>query len=258
MTTGRGNLQIDGVSEWAETTRNRMEQIARLAYNVVITGPPGSGKRHAARCLHLLSPRRERPFVPVDCATLRGDMFVSQLFGHEAGALPSAKGAALGALRAADGGTIFLARIDSLGLEEQERLLSVVSAGRVRPLGVARAQEIDVRFVASSLGDLQKEVQGQCFLPELYTRLEAVSLATVELADRREDLASLAARFLEEVAADMHQPTKRLDARALARLVGHSWPGNVEELRRVVQRAAVDASGGVIAVDDLPELGDEI
>jgi len=101
---------------------------------------------------------------------------------------------------------------------------------------------------------LQKEVQGQCFLPELYARLEAVSLHTVELASRPEDIAPLADAFLDQMALDMRQPAKRLDARALAKLASYDWPGNVTELQRVVQRAAVDASRGVITVDDLPDL----
>jgi len=254
MAAGRGIYKIAGASEWAEATRKRVAQVARLPYSVVITGPIGSGKRHLARCLHEQSPRAGKPFVPVDCALLRGDLFVSQLFGHEAGALPTATGSGLGALRVADGGTVFLSRIDSLGLEEQERLLHVVSAGRVRPLGVAQSLDIDVRFVASSLGDLQKEVQGQCFLPELYTRLEAVSLHTDELSRRSEDIAPLAEAFLEQVAQDLELPVKRLDARALTKLVSYTWPGNISELEQVVQRAAIDAPGGVITVDDLPPL----
>lgn len=258
MSVGRGVNQIAGASEWAEATRKRVVQVARLPYSVVITGPRGTGKRHLARCLHEQSPRAEKPFVPVDCTALRGDMFVSQLFGHEAGSLPTSTGAGMGALRVADGGTIFLSRIDSLGLEEQERLLHVVSAGRVRPLGVAHSLDIDVRFVASSLGDLQKEVQGQCFLPELYTRLEAVSLHTIELATRREDIASLADAFLARVADDLQQPAKRLDARALAKLAAYSWPGNITELEAVVQRAAIDSRGGVVTADDLPPLEDDL
>ena len=257
MSLGRGVKQIAGASEWAEATRKRVAQVARLPYSVVITGPLGSGKRHIARCLHEQSPRSGKPFVPVDCTTLRGDMFVSQLFGHEAGSLSTSTGAALGALRVADGGTIFLSRIDSLGLEEQERLLHVVSAGRVRPLGVAQSLDIDVRFVASSLGDLQKEVQGQCFLPELYTRLEAVSLPTIDLAGRREDIAPLADAFLAQVAEDLGQPSKRLDARALAKLAAYAWPGNIAELEKVIQQAAIDSRGGVITVGDLPALDDD-
>jgi len=254
MSSGQEKYEIAGASEWAEATRKRVAQIARLPYSVVITGPVGSSKRYVARCLHEQSPRSGKPFVPVDCASLRGEMFISQMFGHEAGAVSTATGAGLGSLRAADGGTIFLSRIDSLGLEEQERLLYVVSAGRARPMGVAQALDVDVRFIASSLGDLQKEVQGQCFLPELYARLEAVSLHTVELASRPEDIAPLADAFLDQMALDMRQPAKRLDARALAKLASYDWPGNVTELQRVVQRAAVDASRGVITVDDLPDL----
>lgn len=258
MSTGPDRHPVAGASEWAEATRKRVVQVARLPYSVVITGPVGSGKRYVARSLHEQSPRSEKPFVPVDCRLLRGDMFVSQLFGHEAGTMPSAKGAGLGALRAADGGTVFLSRIDSLGLEEQERLLNVVSAGRVRPLGVAKSLDIDVRFVASSLGDLQKEVQGQCFLPELYTRLEAVSLHTIDLSGRSEDIAPLVEAFLEQVGRDLGQPAKRLDARALAKLAAYSWPRNITELEQVVQQAAIDSTGGVITVDDLPVLdGDE-
>ena len=163
----------------------------------MITGPRGSGKQFVARGIHRQSNRAEKPFVPVDCSQLRGETFTSQLFGHEAGAFGASAGSSLGAMRVADGGILFLGRVDSLPLAEQQQLLDVLLSQKVMPLGSGEAITVDVRVIASSLSDLQKEVQGQCFMPELYTRLERVTLRTVELCHRVEDVASALGGFFE-------------------------------------------------------------
>ena len=151
--------QFLGVSEWATEIRKRLPQIARHHYNVAITGEKGSGKRLLARLLHQLGPRPERPIVPVNCAVLGELTFASQLFGHEASALPGSSGGALGCLRAADGGTVCLAHVEALSLERQHELFTVLSSQSVTPVGGNHSVSFDVRVITSSLHDLQRLVE---------------------------------------------------------------------------------------------------
>ena len=238
MTTDEAN-RILGTSSWALETRQRIVQIARHRYNVAITGPPGAGKRFLADVLHRLSPRATRPMVPVDCSLLTDAVFASQLFGHEAGAFPGATGAAMGSFRAADGGTMLLANVETLSLERQQELQTALSARRITAVGSETPVPIDVRLVTASHRSLQKEVSDRRLLPELYTLLDAVSLTVVALQQRSEDIAPLAAQFLQEVAEEFDEPRKQLARDGLARLEHYHWPGNVTELRETIERGAV-------------------
>ena len=231
--------QLLGTSKWAVDVRRRLPQIARHRYHVSITGAEGTGKRFLAKLVHDLSPRAAKPMVPVDCSRLGPATFASQLFGHEAGALPGAVGAALGCFRAADGGTLYLAHVASLKLDHQEQLLGALNSRTVVPLGGQDAIAVDVRVITASTHDLQKQIQERQLLPELYTMLDAVSLRTMPLAQRPEDIAVLAEFFLAELAEEFDEPPKRLAPDGLRQLQRHAWPFNVAELREVMERAAV-------------------
>ncbi|MCE9545735.1 MAG: sigma 54-interacting transcriptional regulator [Planctomycetia bacterium] len=249
--------EILGASNWAEETRHRVAQIARHRYSVVITGPPGSGKRFVADMLHGLSPRADRPFIPVDCSLLSENTFASQLFGHEPGAFAAAQGGTLGCFRAADGGTLFLGRVELLPLEFQPLLLDALKTRRITPLGGSKAVAIDVRLICSSLSDLQKEIQRRHLLPELYPQLDSVSLTIPPLADRAEDIELLARSFLATVAAEYGELPRRLGADAMRRLLSYSWPGNVAELRSALERAALMAERDLLTAADFSFLGEE-
>lgn len=238
MTTDEAS-RILGTSSWALETRRRIVQTARHRYNVAITGPAGSGKGFLAEVLHRLSPRAASPMIPVDCSLLTESTFASQLFGHEAGAMPGASGASLGCFRAADGGTILLANVATLPLERQRVLQSALNSGQVTAVGSETPVRVDVRLVTASYRSLQKDVSDRRLLPELYTLLDAVSLPTVALNQRSEDIAPLSAHFLVETAAEFDEPPKRLAKDGLARLEHYSWPGNITELRETIERAAV-------------------
>ena len=248
---------ILGTSSWAVETRHRVAQIARHRYSVLITGPPGSGKRFLATVLHALSPRAAQPLVPVDCSRLGKQSFASQLFGHEEEAFAGLSGAALGSFRAADGGSLFLGQVERLPLEFQPLLLDALKSGRVQPLGAKRPVRIDVRLICSSLCDLQKEIQQQRLIPELYAQLDAVSLPTIPLRERVEDIAALSGHFLEVVAEDYGDAPRKLGEGALKRLKQYRWPGNIGELRSALERAAVLADGDVLAAADFDFLGGE-
>lgn len=238
--------KLIGTSAWAVDVRRRLPQIARHRYHVAVTGAEGTGKQFLARMVHALSPRCQQAMVPVDCTMLGESTFASQLFGHEAGALPAAKGAGLGCFRAADRGTLYLGQVESLTLDQQRRLLQVLQTRKVTPLGAQKAVEVDVRVITASTHDLQKQVQERHLLPELYTVLDAVSLHTVPLARRREDIAPLAGQFLVEVAEDFEESPKTLAPEAVERLSHYSWPGNLSELREVIERAAIFWDGEVL------------
>lgn len=235
--------QFWGVSPWANETRKRVPQIARHRYNVAITGAEGTGKRLLARLVHDLSPRAEQPMIPVDCSLLGESTFAGQMFGHEAGAMPAATGAALGCLRAADGGTVCLAHVEALALEFQHELLVALKSRKVTPVGGDDPIPFDVRVMTSSMLDLQKQVQDRKLLAELYTLLDAVSLNTVPLSKRREDIEPLAVGFLAELAEELGELPKQLMADGCQRLTKYGWPGNVAELREVIERAAVFSEG---------------
>ena len=248
---------ILGNSNWAVETRRRVSQIARHRYSVLITGPPGSGKRFLASILHALSPRRAKPLVPVDCSQLGEQSFASQLFGHEEGAFVGLAGAALGSFRAADGGSLFLGQVERLPLAFQPLLLDALKSREVLPLGARRPLRVDVRLICSSLCDLQQEIQNQRLLPELYAQLDAVSLPTVSLRERLEDIAPLAEYFLAITAEDYGDAPRKLGDGALKKLQRHDWPGNIAELRTALERAAVLADGKMLTAADFDFLGEE-
>lgn len=231
--------EILGRSPWSIETRKRVKQLAPHAFNVTLTGPVGSGKQFLARMIHRLSRRFDHPIVPVDLSLYSEEQFHAQLFGHVDGGLPQATGEALGCLRAADGGTLYLSQVTSLPLGKQQELFDTLSRRSVIPLGGEEPQTFNVRIITSSARDLQKEVQDRKLLPELYTLLDAISLCTIPLAERREDIQLLADQFLAELAADLEEPRKRLTEAGVARLESYIWPGNITELREAVERAGV-------------------
>lgn len=248
---------ILGSSTWAVETRHRVAQIARHRYSVLITGPPGSGKRFLASVLHALSPRGAKLLVPVDCSRMGEQSFASQLFGHEEGAFAGLSGAALGSFCAADGGSLFLGQVERLPLPFQPLLLDALKSGQVHPLGAKRPVRVDVRLICSSLCDLQKEIQNQRLLPELYAQLDAVSLPTATLRERIEDIAPLAEYFLAVTAEDYGEAPRKLSDGALKKLKRHSWPGNIAELRNALERAAVLAYGDELTAADFDFLEGE-
>lgn len=249
--------QIVGNSEWANSVRDMIAQVARFGSSVLIAGPSGTGKELIARRLHLESPRSERPFVPVDCASIPGTLFASQLFGHVKGAFTGANAAALGCFRAAEGGTVFLDEIGELDLELQSSLLRVIQERRVTPLGSHESHPIDVRIVAATNRNLSQEVAAGRFRLDLYYRLNVVSLESAPLASRGGDVLLLAEHFLRNICHEYEIPLKQFTPAAAAGLLSYSWPGNVRELQNVVERAIVLTDGAEIDAKFIPRVGSE-
>ena len=231
-----------------------IEQIrlaARSNCSVVVTGETGTGKELCARALHHLSPRRHRPFIPVDCAAFPENLFESEMFGHVRGAFTDAHRDQKGLIDLAAGGTLFLDEIDALGLNIQAKLLRFIQERRYRPVDSARFLDSDVRVVVATNKDLEALVRDGKLRSDLFFRLNVVKLHMVALRERRSDIPILARHFLDVIAQENGTARKILPATALRRLMQHDWPGNVRELYNVIQRADVFSPGAQVQIDAL-------
>jgi two-component system response regulator AtoC len=216
-----------------------IQTIAPSDCPVVIIGETGTGKEMVARKIHSLSQRCGQVFVPVDCTTLTGQLFESQLFGHVKGAFTGAFSDTLGFFRAANGGTIFFDEISELPLDLQVKFLRVLQEGEITPLGSTKAFPVDVRVLCATSCDLREMVRNGKFRADLYYRLNVVSLEISPLRDRKEDIVILAKYFLDKQAKLYDRPAKRLTSAAMKILTDYDWPGNVRELANVIERVCV-------------------
>ena len=225
--------------------RAEIRRVAPFASNVLITGPSGTGKELVARQIHALSPRARQPFIPVDCASMTGELMSSQLFGHVAGAFTGANCNALGCFRAANHGTLFLDEIGELEHALQAKLLRVLQERVVTPVGSYQGEPVDVRVVTATNRDLRAAVAERRFREDLYYRLHVVHLKTKALRDRPSDIPVLAEEFLDQLANEGF-PRHSLSTEATEVLVEYDWPGNVRQLRNVLEQAVIDSSAAVI------------
>jgi DNA-binding NtrC family response regulator len=217
---------------------------------VLLLGETGTGKDLLARTLHLESPRREEPFLAINCASIREGLLESELFGHEKGAFTGASALKQGCFEAADGGTLFLDEVGELPPEAQAALLRVLEGGEIRRVGGTVPLTVDVRLITASNREPAVEVEAGRFRKDLFFRLNALTIRIPSLRDRREDIAPLAAHFLERLSGRV---PKHLSSQALSLLQGYPWPGNVRELRNILERLVLLVPEGRIEVEDLPD-----
>ena len=220
-----------------------IERVAPAEAAVTILGDTGTGKELVARALHRLSPRREAPFIPVNCSAIAASLIESELFGHERGAFSGADRLRKGAVEEAHGGTVFLDEIGELPLELQPKLLRTLEQGEVKRVGASRPLTVNVRILAATHRDLRAQVRAGKFREDLFYRLCVVPITLPPLRARRGDVGILAKHFLAH-AAPRGLPL-RFSAEALARLEAHDWPGNVRQLRNTVQRALLFRGEGI-------------
>jgi two-component system response regulator AtoC len=218
-------------------------QVAPTRSSVLITGETGTGKELVARAIHDLSPRRDKLFVPLNCAAIPSELLESELFGHARGAFSGAQADRIGKFQAADEGTLFLDEVGDMDVRLQAKLLRVLQEGVVEPLGTNRRTPIDVRVISSTNRDLEKALRQSEFREDLYFRLNVIQLQLPPLRERRDDIAPLAEMFLSDFARDLGRPRLRLSPEALTALQSYAWPGNVRELRNLMERAAVLSRG---------------
>ena len=231
-----------------------LERVARSDAAVLVRGETGTGKELVARAIHDLSPRRRGPFRALNCATLTPELMVSELFGHVRGAFTGATRDREGAFALADGGTLFLDEIAELPLDLQARLLRVLQEQEFIPLGGTRPLRVDVRILSATHKALRREVEAGRFREDLMYRVRVVPLFLPRLADRVGDIEALAWRFIRafNVRDGAQRTLTEIDATALAALQGYPWPGNIRELRNVIEYAFVMGEGPVLRLSDFP------
>ena len=230
-----------------------IRQVAPLGGPVIITGESGTGKELVARALHAESPRRDAPFVPLNCAAMPPELMESELFGHARGAFTGATQQRPGLFVEADGGTLLLDEIGEMQPDTQAKLLRVLEDGSIRPLGADREINVDVRLVAATNRDLEAEVAAGRFRQDLFFRLETFPLHVPPLRERGEDLDLLAAHFIARFAALGARDAPVLSEQALACLRGYAFPGNVRELSNALERATAFCEGREIRPSHLPD-----
>jgi two-component system response regulator AtoC len=228
------------------------EKVARGTINVLILGETGAGKEILAERVHQASPRAAGPFVCMNCAALSDSLLESELFGYDKGAFTGALQAKVGLLEAASSGTLFLDEIGEMSVPLQAKVLRAIETRQVLRVGATRPRSVNVRFVAATNRDLEEEVASKRFREDLYFRLNGVTLAIPPLRERTDELPALAKLFLETVARQVGQPAPRLTPEVVAQLCAYSWPGNLRELRNVMERALLLSSGKSIGLEHLP------
>jgi transcriptional regulator with PAS, ATPase and Fis domain len=241
------------------TNSPAMQQVADLVgrvaatdANVLVLGESGTGKDAVARLIHEQSPRRDRPFVKIDCAALPQDLLESELFGYEKGAFTGATESKPGRFELADGGTLVLDEIASLLPPSQAKLLRAIEERSFERLGGKQTIKIDVRIVALANVDMKEAVRARAFRDDLYYRLAVVTIELPRLIERNEDLASLSREFVSQFGARNGKSGMRLTDEALTVLTGYDFPGNVRELRNIIEQAVLTGTDDVVDADDLP------
>jgi DNA-binding NtrC family response regulator len=234
--------------------RSVLETISKVSQTdstVLIQGESGVGKELAARAVYRNSPRRDRPFIVVDCTSLQDTLLQSELFGHERGAFTGAVSRKHGLFEVADGGTVFLDEIGELSLPLQVRILRVLDNGTFRRVGGVRDVKVDVRVICATNRDLYQVVQEERFRQDLYYRINVVSFTLPPLRERREDV-PLLARYFAENSPVARNRRVRFTPEFLSALQAYAWPGNVRELQNVIERALILADGEQVTAEDLP------
>lgn len=231
------------------------KMIGRVAHTdapVMITGESGSGKELVARAVHHYSLRSSRDFLAINCAAIPEQLLESELFGHEKGAFTGAVNQRAGRFEQCNGGTLFLDEIGDMPLQLQSKILRVLQEGEFSRVGGNQTLKTNVRIIAATNRDLEREVAAKRFREDLFYRLNVVRINLPPLRERREDIRILAEYFLRKIATQRHMPQLQLSEEAVKAMEAYPWPGNVRELENTVQRATVLATGDVILPKDLP------
>ena len=243
---------IVGKSEPMLRIFDLVAQVAPSRFTVLIEGETGTGKDVIARAIHANSPRRDKPFVPINTGALPTELLESQLFGHVKGAFTSAHAAQKGLFEIANGGTLFMDEIGTMPLETQAKILRVLQDKRFRPLGSVQESQVDVRILAATNTNLREAVRAGRFREDLYYRLNVVTIELPPLRSRREDISLLAAHFLQQYSDENQLELRRLSPEVVRAMMNYEWPGNVRELEHVIARGVALSPTAVIPLEVLP------
>ncbi len=246
-------MGLVGTSQALQTVRERVATFSKSRVPLLITGETGTGKEVVARAVHDFGGKSDLPFIPVGCGTIPGEIAESELFGHEKGAFSGAVGRHLGAFERADGGTLLLDDIDDLPLGLQVKLLRVMQEGTFNRVGGEKEIEVDVRVIATTKEDLEEKCEGGHFRPDLFYRLRGLEIHLPPLRERGDDILLLATHFLQVIAGKERSTPKHIMPDAAEVLNRYTWGGNVRELIRAMESAAILARGDEIGAADLPD-----
>jgi two-component system response regulator PilR (NtrC family) len=229
-----------------------IRKIAGSPSNVVITGETGTGKELVAQAIHHESPRRDRPFVSVNCGAIPEGLMESELFGHVKGSFTGAVSDAPGLFAAADGGSLFLDEITEIPPSVQVKLLRATQERTIRRVGDTRDLRVDVRLIAASNRDLPRAVAEGVLREDLFYRLNVIPIQLPPLRDRRDDIPLLVGHFIRKLSRETGKDVRGISPEALALLERYRWPGNIRELENAIERAIVLGTGSTLEVDALP------
>jgi two-component system response regulator PilR (NtrC family) len=230
-----------------------IQTVAPQTSRVLITGESGTGKELVARAIHENSLRAQAPFITINCGAFPETLLESELFGYMKGAFTGASENRQGLFQAAHGGTLFMDEIGNMSLTMQVKLYRVLQEGKVRPIGSTEESDVDVRIIAATNKDFEKEIAEERFREDLYYRLSVIPVLLPPLRERREDIPLLARHFLEKFRKVMEKPVESISPEAMRRLESYDWPGNVRELENTMERAVALETGQVITLRVLPD-----
>jgi DNA-binding NtrC family response regulator len=246
-----GFHNIVGKSKKMQEIYRIIAKVATTDSTVLIYGQSGTGKELIARAIHFNSPRREKQFVPVDCAVLSENLLESELFGHVRGSFTGAVTTKPGLFEVADGGTVFLDEVGNISLSIQAKLLRVLQGREFTPVGGTKAKKVDIRLIAATNKDLEKMIKEETFREDLYYRLNIVPILLPPLRERQEDIPILAAHFLKKYSEEMGKTIRGFTAEAMEKMIRYPWPGNVRELENVIERTVVMIDDEMVRVEHL-------
>lgn len=252
LATFEEDTEIVGQSSRIKDVKLLIEKVAESDLAVLITGENGLGKEIIAKEIYKKSDRRKNNYIVVSCASIPEENMERELFGFERGAFIGANSSKKGYLEEADGGTIFLDDISAMDLKSQAKLLKVIEYGELKRVGGNKTRRVDVRFIVSSNKDLKEETEKGRFRKDLYHRLTAFPIEVPPLRERKEDIPLLANYFLNKVVRELHRDTPVISGEAMKYLMEYSYPGNIRELKNMIERMVILTTDKIIDVEDLP------
>jgi DNA-binding NtrC family response regulator len=230
-----------------------MEKVIPSKTNILITGESGTGKGLVAQAIHESGPRKDKPFISINCGAIPENLLESELFGHKKGSFTSANEDKKGLITMANGGTLFLDEIGEMPMSLQVKLLHVIQTRELTPVGDTRVINVDVRVVAATNADLSQRVKEGRFREDLYYRLNVIEISMPPLRERRDDITVLIKHYLAIFAKEAGKNIKDIDYEAMQAMLAYDWPGNIRELGNTIERAVVLADGDMVTIHDLPD-----
>jgi DNA-binding NtrC family response regulator len=248
-----GTREFVGVSPQIERVFDVLSKVIPTRSNILILGESGTGKGLIAEIVHGNSQRKDKPFISINCSAIPESLLESELFGYRKGAFTGAASDKRGLITMADQGTLFLDEIGDMPLGLQAKILKVLETGEIHPLGDTKTVFVDIRLIAATNKVLEEQIKRGLFREDLYYRLNVIELKIPPLRERKEDITVLAQHFIEKYSKENNKKVTGITDEALAALNSYSWPGNIRELRNVIERAVVLSGSGAIGLAELPD-----